>query len=160
MINGFISQVAQSTPFDKSTNGFSASNVQSAIEEAKATATGLPRFCVSGVYNGTVGGGTWLGPNELLPNTPFVVFPVNTKLTEISWSNQTSDVQFRIQFRLNSRTGTILHTITVTSTNPGYGYVTGLNYTFSAGDTIHAQYLDDGQNCSDMNLMLWLARIE
>lgn len=153
------SVVAKVIPFDNSTNGFTSTEVQSAIEETKTYGEGFPRAGIKGTYNGTVGNNNWLGPNELLPNTPFVVFPVSTKLNEISWSNQTSDVAFRIQFRTVSKTGTIFYTLTVTSPNPGYGYVSGLNYTFSPGTVIYAQYLDDGTNCSDMDLTLWISRI-
>jgi hypothetical protein len=151
--------VAESTPFDNTGNDFVSDNVQDAIEEAKQNAEGFPRAGIRGVYNGTVGNNNWLGPSELLPNTPFVVFPVNTKLNEITWSNQTSNVAFRIEFRTVSKTGTIFYTMQVTSPNPGYGYISGLNFTFSPGDVIYAQYLDDGTNCSDMDLILWISRI-
>lgn len=151
--------VARQIPFDSATNGFTSTEVQSAIEEAKQNAEGFPRAGIRSCYNGTVSANQWLGPSELLANTPLVVFPVNTKLNEITWSNQTVNVQFRIQFRLNSRTGTIFYTLTVTSPNPGYGFVSGLTNTFSPGDTIHAQYLDDGTNASDMDLILWISRI-
>jgi hypothetical protein len=152
-------QVARTVPFDNSTNGFVSTETQSAIEEAKQNAEGFPRAGMRSTYNGTVSGNQWLGPNELLPNTPLIVFPVATKLNEITWSNQTTNVAFRIQFRRNSRTGTIFYTLTITSPNSGFGYVSGLNFTFSPGDTIHAQYLDDGTNVSDFDLILWISRI-
>jgi hypothetical protein len=159
-----LTQVSWSTPFETEpdrANGFpdTVNNAQLAIEYAKQNAEGFPRAGVRGQYNGTVGNNDWLGPNELMPNTPLVVFPVDTKLNEITWSNQNTNVQFRIQFRTVSKTGTIFYTMTVTSPNPGYGYISGLNYTFSPGDVIYAQYLDDGQNCSDMDLILWISRI-
>jgi hypothetical protein len=159
MADWVIKDVASSVPFDNETNSFVATDVQTAIEEAKQNAEGFPRAGLLGTYNGTVSNNQWLGPNELLPNTPFCVFPVKTKLNEITWANQTTNVQFRIQFRTVSKTGTIFHTLTVTSTNPGYGYVSGLSYTFNPGDIVYAQYLDDGTNCSDMSLTLWISRI-
>lgn len=152
-------QVADSVPFDNTGNGFSSDNVQEAIEEAKQNAEGFPRAGIRSTYNGTVSNNQWLGPSELLANTPLVVFPVNTKLNEITWSNQTTNVQFRVQFRKGSRTGAIFYTLTVTSPNPGYGFVSGLTETFAPGDTIHAQYIDDGTNASDMDLILWISRI-
>lgn len=152
-------QVAESTPFDNSDNDFNSDNVQEAIEEAKQNAEGFPRAGIRSTQNGTVGNNDWLGPSELLPNTPFVVFPVNTKLNEITWSNRNTNREFRIEFRTGSKTGTIFYTMTVTSPNPGYGYISGLNYTFSPGDTIWAQYKDDGNNCSDMDIILWISRI-
>ena len=154
-----IKEVAESVPFDNSDNNFVSDNVQDALEEAKQNAEGFPRAGIRGTYNGVVGNNDWLGPGELLPNTPFVVFPVNTKLNEITWANQNTDVEFRIQFRKGSKTGTIFYTLTVTSPNPGYGYVSGLSEQFAPGDVVYAQYLDDGQNCSDMDLILWISRI-
>jgi hypothetical protein len=153
------SSVAISIPFDNGTNGFTSSEVQSAIEEAKQNAEGFPRAGIRSTYNSTVSNNSWLGPNELLPNTPLLVAPVALKINEITWSNQTSNVAFRIQFRLNSRTGTIFYTLTVTSPNSGNGYVSGINYNLSPGDTVHAQYLDDGTNLSDADLVLWVSRI-
>lgn len=156
---GFISAIAKAIGFDNSTNGFIATDVQTAIEEAKQNAEGFPRAGIRSTYNSVVSANQWLGPSELLPNTPLVIAAQKIKINEISWANQTTNVAFRIQFRLNSRTGTIFYTLTVTSPNSGYGYVTGVNYTLNAGDTIHAQYLDDGTNCSDMDLILWVSRV-
>lgn len=151
--------VAKQVPFDNTSNTFVSTDTQAAIEEAKQNAEGFPRAGIRSTYNSTVSANQWLGPSELLPNTPLVVFPVKTKLNEITWSNQSTNVAFRIQFRLNSRTGTILYTLTVTSPNTGLGFVSGININFNAGDSIHAQYLDDGTNASDMDLILWISRI-
>jgi len=158
-LRDFFIQVANSVWFDNSTNGFTSDNVQEAIEEAKQNAEGFPRAGIRSNYNGTVSASQWLGPSELFPNTPLLVAPVTLKLNEITWSNQNTNVAFRIQFRLASKVGTIFYTLTVTSPNSGYGYVTGINYTLNAGDIIYAQYLDDGTNCSDMDLILWVSRI-
>ena len=152
-------QVAASLPFDNSTNGFTADETQAAIEEAKQNAEGFPRAGIRSCYNGTIGNNDWLGPSELLPNTPLLVAPVALKIQEITWSNATINVQFHIEFRTVSKTGTIFHTLTVVSTNPGYGYVTGVNFTLNPGDVVYAQYKDDGTNCSDMDLILWVSRI-
>jgi len=154
-----VTSVAKAVPFDNATNGFVSTDTQAAIEEAKQNAEGFPRAGIRSCYNSTISGNSWLGPSELLPNTPLIVFPIATKLNEISWSNASVNVQFKIQFRLNSRTGTIFHTLTVSGANPGYGIQTGLNYTFSAGDSIHAQYIDTGTNMSDADLILWISRI-
>lgn len=159
MIKHYASPVSRAVPFDNSTNGFTATEAQSAIEEAKQNAEGFPRAGIRSCYNSSVSANSWLGPSELLPNTPLLVVPVDVKINEISWANANSNVQFRIQFRLNSRTGTIFYTLTVTSTNPGYGYVSGVNYTLPAGSSVHAQYLDDGTNASDMDLILWISRV-
>jgi len=154
-------QIAGTIIFDNSTNDFTADNVQDAIEEAKNTAEGFPRAGIRAIANGVVGNDDWIGPNELMPDTPMVVFPVKTRINEITWSNDLdrTNRQFRIQFRSGSKTGTIFYTLTVTSTNPGYGYVDGLSFEFNPGTAIFAQYKDDGNNCSDFDLILWISRI-
>jgi hypothetical protein len=151
--------VSQQVAFDNSTNGFTADNAQEAIEEAKLLAQGFPRAGIRVTANGTVGNNNWLGPDELLPNTPMAVFPVKVEINEISWSNQNTNVQFHIEFRSGSKTGPIFYTLTVTSPNPGSGYVSGLAFPFNPGDTIWAQYKDDGTNMADAEVTLWISRV-
>lgn len=151
--------VSESIPFDNSSNGFTSDNAQDAIEEAKLSAQGFPRAGKMVTQNGTVGNNDWLGPTELHPNTPMMVFPLKLQLNELTWSNQNSNVEFHIEFRSGSKTGPIFYTLTVTPSNPGYGYVSGLTFTFNPGDTIWAQYKDDGQNMSDAEIVLWFSRI-
>jgi len=152
-------QVANDTPFDNSSNGFVSESTQEAIEEAKQNAEWFPRAGIRITSNGTVSNNQWLGPNELLPNTPLLVSPVSLKINEITWANPTSNVQFHIEFRKGSKTGSIFYTLTVTSPNSGYGYITGLNHTLNPGDTVWAQYKDDGRNANDLDLMFWISRI-
>lgn len=61
MSNIIITQVAQSVPFDNSTNGFTADNVQNAIEEAKNSSSGsslIPEVTSDPVS--AVAGQTWV----------------------------------------------------------------------------------------------------
>lgn len=152
-------QDALETPFDNSSNGFVSDNVQDAIEEALQTAKIFPRTPIRATANGTVGNNDWIGPNELLPNTPLVTLPLSMQLNEITWANQNTNVEFHIEFRSGSKTGPIIHTLTVVPANPGYGFQSGLAIDFSPGDTIWAQYKDDGQNMSDADVVLWFSRI-
>lgn len=158
-INKTRTQESIDTPFDNSANDFIADNAQEAIEEARLFAQGFPRSGIRVTANGTVGNNDWLGPNELLPNTPMATFPVKVQINEISWANQNTDVEFHIEFRSASKTGTIFYTLTVTSPNSGSGFVNGLTFEFPAGTTIWAQYKDDGQNMSDAEVTLWISRI-
>lgn len=154
-----MSSVAAQIPFDNSTNGFLSEETQAAIEEAKQNAEGFPRAGLRSTYNGTVNNKSWLGPSEQLPNTPLLVAPVALKINEITWANPNTNTQFRIEFRLNSRTGTIFYTLTATSPNPGSGFAQGVDFSINPGETIHAQYLDNGNNASDLDLILWVSRI-
>lgn len=140
-------------------NDFDSDNVQEAIEEAREYTELFPRIAKSVSANGVVGNNDWLGPNELLPNTPMMTMPLKLQLNEIAWSNQKTDVEFHIEFRNGSKTGTIFYTLTVTAPNSGYGYVSGLSFNFNPGDTIWAQYKDDGQNMSDAEIVLWMSRM-
>ncbi len=153
------SVVAKSVPFDNTSNGFTSDETQAAIEEAKTSAQGFPRSGVTGVYNGSIGNNSWLGPNELLPNTPFTVAPVTLQINEITWANQNTNVSFNIEFRTVSKTGTIFYTLSITSPNSGYGYVSGLALNITPGTPVYAQYKDTGTNCSDMSLTLWVSRV-
>jgi len=154
-----ITQVAKSIPFDNSTNGFTSDETQSAIEEAKQNAEGFPRSGCRSVYNGIISNNQWLGPTELLSNTPLAIFPVSTKLNEITWSNRNTGVSFDINFYKNGQlAGNLFYTLSVRNGTIA-GYVSGLSYTFSPGDIVWAQYIDQGTNLSDADLILWISRI-
>lgn len=152
--------VAADMDFNNTTNGFNATKVQPAIEEARNSAEGFPRAGCRSVYNGSLSNNQWMGPTELLPNTPLLVLPVNTKLNEITWANSATNNGFSIQFYKNGKlAANLFYTMTVTSPNPGYGYISGLTFTFNAGDVIYAKYIDQGTNLSDADLVLWVSRI-
>lgn len=160
----FVKDTAWSVPFETEpsrANGFPAAydKVQLAIEYAKQNAEGFPRAGMRSCYNSTVGNNTWLGPNELLPNTPLLILPVKTKLNEISWSNPSTNRAFTIKFYKNGKlAGNLFYTMTVTSPNAGNGFISGLNFTFEAGDVIWA-YANTTTAPSDMDLVLWISRI-
>lgn len=160
MPSPYTSPVAQSVPFDNSTNGFAAEECQAAIEEAPNKALILARSQMRSCYNGTVNNNTWLGPNELLPNTPLFVFAVKSAINEITWSNQNIKRAFVIKFYKNGKTATnLIYTMTVTSPNNGYGYLSGLNLQFNPGDVLYA-YITTTTAPSDMDLMLWISRLQ
>lgn len=160
-MNNYIktTPVADSIPFDNSTNGFTADMVQPAIEEARQTAEGFPRAGIRSTYNSTLGNNVWLGPSELLPNTPLLILPLKTKLNEITWSNQSTNRVFTIKFYKNGKlAGNLFYTLTVTSPNNGYGFVSGLNFLFDPGDVIYA-YANTTTAPSDTDLILWISRV-
>ena len=55
-----INDVADSVPFDNDTNGFSAEDVQTAIEEVDSKITGKPRAFLIAGYNGNASTNRWL----------------------------------------------------------------------------------------------------
>ena len=61
--------VARQVPFDNSTNGFTAIDVQAAIEEAKNTAEGKARYAVGFGFDGNGSGGRWLETHTNIAQT-------------------------------------------------------------------------------------------
>lgn len=157
MRRGNNTQVADSVPFEDP--DFTSENVKDAIVEAKQNAEGFPRAGIRATSNGVLGDNEWIGPTELLPNTALIVAPVKLKINEITWANANSNVSFDIQFRKNSKTGTIFYTLDVNSPNSGYGFVSGVDQVIEAGEAVFAQYIDTGTNCSDLDIILWVSRI-
>lgn len=158
-------QVAETIPFDNSTNGFIAEDTQAAIEEAKANAEGFPRAGLSLTHNGTVGDLAWITYTELLAN-PRIVFPVNTRLKEITWSNANISIRaMSIKIYKNGQAGGDLidtRIVPAGERTAGFGfYAYPTNLDFVAGDTMYVQvdYTAAGTNMSDLAIVIWVSRI-
>lgn len=141
--------------FDNTSNGFTANESQSAIEEAQATAEGKARYTIILTHNGTVGGGTFFGYTELIPgnNSPIII-PKNSLMEELTFTNNKTGADYTIELRKNSTTATPFHTISKTNTQ--YFIEDGINESFSAGDRIYIKYVDDGSNARDAAIMLFM----
>lgn len=138
--------------FDNSSNGFAATNVQAAIEEAKTTAVSKVRFTIVTAFNGTVGANQWLGYDQLLPgDTVPIVLPVACRLKEISVSFAGANVDGRIDLYKNGiLAGNIINN-TLTFTNANVKKVfTGLSHDFASGDELRGRWIDTGDNPNDM----------
>lgn len=166
MIEGSFTrtQLAQQTPFDNSTNGFLATEVQTAIEEAKLTG-GVQRFSITSINNGTLTNNQRVGYSESLPNTPIVI-PKASILKEITFANSATnaDARFDIYRRptpLSSPTpgGTAVLLQQWTITNSLTGLLTGLNFSFSAGEEILMVFIDTGDNPTDAAVMFFFQAI-
>jgi hypothetical protein len=153
-----IKDVANSIPFDNSSNGFISDNAQSAIEEAKQNSEGFPRAGIVLIANGVVSNNQFISYSDLLPNTPVGPFPVKLKLNELMWSNTNLNVSFDLLFYLNG-SATPFYTYSTVSDADGMGYASGLSFSFAVGDYIKIKYVDQGTNASDMALVLWVSRI-
>lgn len=155
------SEVAESIPFDNDTNDFVADEVQGAIEEARETAAGFPRAGLALVQNGTMSNNDLISYSHLTPNTP-IVFPVNTQLNEVTFSNNRTSVECDIEiWRGEVGVGTLLITLNV-NTGAGRTELFDLNsgnFTFIAGEQIQLRYIDQGTNARDMVIVLWISRI-
>ena len=157
--------VAKSTPFDNTTNGFTASDTQAAIEEAKQNAEGFPRAGIPLTANGTVGDLAWITYTELLAN-PRILFPVKIALKEFTWVNSNVNIRaLAFKFYKNGQAGGILvytYTPTAGDRTAGYGYlVVPTSLTWDAGESLYVQvdYTAAGTSMSDLAAIVWISRI-
>lgn len=140
--------------FSNSGNGFTATDVQAAIEEAKNTAVGKARFAMTFIHNGSVGNNTWLGFSELVPsNTTPLVVPVACKLSELAMSFAGANVDGVLLIYKNgtANPANVIYSNTFTNQTTSK-LMTGLNLTLAAGDLLRAQWQDTGDNPNDAAL--------
>lgn len=119
--------------FDNSANGFDATKVQPAIEEAKATAVAA-RYCVACGFDGNASSGRWL---EFITNvasnvTPMVI-PRASILKEISFAVSATSTITATVFK----NGVALQTVTISAAKKAT--VTGLSHSIAALDEISVQ---------------------
>ena len=156
---GSPTQVAESVPFED--ENFTSKNTQDAIIEAKQNAEGFPRAGIPLINNGVQGNGDWIAYSNLTPSVE-IIFPVKTKLNEITWSNDRDDVEFDLEIYKNgtSDPGDKVATYNInSSTNERSGFIDGISLEFEAGDWIRIKYIDQGTNTSDLVILLWISRI-
>lgn len=136
--------------FDNTSNGFVATNVQAAIEEARDSAPGKARASVTCTFNGIIGNNQWLGYSELLPgDTVPIRVPWNCVLSEITVSYNGLSVDGKlVLYKNGTASGNIVDTETFTNVDNGKNY--SPNITLSSGDTIRGRWTDTGSNPSDM----------
>lgn len=164
----FTSPVAQSVPFEPDRDpqyggnpgpsGITSEDVQSAIEEAKATAVAKVRFTIVTVHNGTITNNQWLGYSELLPGDLVGIrLPLACKLREISASFNNASVDGTIVLYQNGTlAGNIIDNTTFVLSNVTSGIIfTGIDYTFAANDVLRARWTDSGQNPSDLAIVYY-----
>lgn len=130
-----FSPVAYSVPFDNETNGFIASDVQAAIEEARATAS-ASRYTIACGFDGTAGVGRWheFATNVPSDGTPFVV-PKACTIREIaiaSSGNSTTTISI-----YKNGTVTVIETIALAAQSRNYK--ANLNINLAAGDYLAAK---------------------
>lgn len=125
--------VALAVPFDNATNGFTATETQSAIEEARTNAASKSRYALMCAFDGTASTGRYLEVSKNVPSdaTPFVI-PVASKLREISISSSNS-ATVTVTIYINGVV-TVLDTISIAAARTAIK--SGLNHTLNAGTTL------------------------
>jgi hypothetical protein len=129
-----ITQVAYSTPFDNSMNGFLADDVQEAIEEIDSKVTGKPRAIIAFAYNGTANSGKWLETFASIASneTPFVTAePAKVKaLSLVNFGSTTATVTLY-------KNGVSAQTISLAAQT--YKTIDSLTIALATGDSLSAQ---------------------
>lgn len=154
-------QDAEDTPFDNSSNGFVSEECQSAIEEAKSLAEGFGKVPLLMLHNGTLSNNEELGRNELIADKKYI-FPVDFKITHLTWNNNRSSADFDLEFYRYENDGTPyagnpFYTYEVR--NKQYGYLDNLSWNFLQGDYLRIIYKDRGTNVSDFEGEMWGTRV-
>jgi hypothetical protein len=141
--------------FDNSSNGFTATNTQAAIEESKASAPGKARASIVCTFNGTIGNNNWLGYSELIPGDQVpILIPWNCILKELTVVYQNAflgspSIDGRLDLYKNGTAGgNIVHQITFTNDNDGGIFTPDIS--FNAGDQLRGRWVDQGDNPADM----------
>jgi len=166
MPHGYVTPVAFSVPFETEpdrSNNFPAEydNAQLAIEYAKQNAEGFPRAGIPLIYNGTLSNNDYISYSNLTPSVP-IPWAVKTKIKEVTWSNKSgrSNRSFNLEiYKLIGTTQTLVYTLSVSHSAYHYGYWSGLDIVFNAGEAMRMKYKDTGKNCSDLVVVPWFSRI-
>jgi hypothetical protein len=141
-------QFAITTPFDNSTNGFTAVEVQSAIEEAKQTAVEKSRFAVGFGFDGNASSGRWLETHtNIASNVSGYVVPKASILKEISFASSASATITVGVYR----NAVQIATIVVSAQKKDYE---DENVTLAAGDEISVKV--ESGSCSRPNLFIFM----
>lgn len=141
--------------------GFTSTNVQDAIIEAKQNAEGFPRAGIALIQNGSMGDNDLVSYSNLTPDTD-IVFPVKTKLNELTFANSNTSVECDLEIYKNGTGGgNLIDTLNISTGGSRNAYfdLNADNITFEAGDYMKIIYKDQGTNASDMVVVLWISRI-
>ena len=132
-----------------------------AVADKLQSQIGSARFPIQLIMNGTVSNNDYVSYSNLVDAR--IRFPTNSRLSEITWDNSNTSVDFDIQFFRYYADGTAY------SGNPFYTYevrnvdygsiVTDLDFNLAAGDYIRLLYKDQGSNCSDLAMVLWCYKL-
>lgn len=146
-------QQAVNVPFDNSTNGFISTEVQSAIEEARATAEGRARFMANCGFDGNAGVGRYLEFNSNVDsNIAGLVLPRAAHLWELALVHSAnSAVTFQV-LSWNGTTETLITSISTTAAQRKAA-VTGLDIALASG--VELRVKDSAGACSRPILYMW-----
>lgn len=149
-----ITPNAIDVPFDNSTNGYIANNVQEALEEGVNLALDTPVFPLPLVWNGTISDGEFYGYSNLIPGdaTPLLALK-KSELISFTWSNGNAGADFTLVFRKNNIAGTPFLTVSRVNTK-FFAYELLTPEAFNLGDQIYIEHQDDGTNSSDVGFVL------
>ena len=147
------SPVAEEMPFDNSTNGFLAEDVQAAIEEAAFVNTGtVAIFPVWAEENGALADGAneWSFGNGAVGLGNGIPIPVNCQLFAISYQTMTAGTNTVVAVQQNA---TNVAQMSPSSANSSFD-ILGSPISFAAGDVAGFQTVTAG-GASDVRITAW-----
>lgn len=153
----WTSPVSAAVPFDNATNGFTATDAQAAIEEAKNTAPGKARASITTFFNGVINNNQWLGYNDALPGDLVPIrlpFACTLKEMTISWSGAAVDGVLKLYKNGTADPANVVYSRTFS--NQANGDYFTVDASFAAGDTLRGRWTDQGDNPSDMAIVYFL----
>ena len=162
-----LAEIAKSIRFDNSTNGFTSTEVQSAIEESKTSVVGS-MFQTLFENNGT-SSNIWLnyGANPASSNSVFTLMPFNCKLVACSFTNAASSADLDIQVNIaNQGSGnTVNRTIIFQVRNDrvatfSFPNSSNSNLLLNQGDKVGVYIKDQGDNANDPVVTLYFKVLE
>lgn len=111
-----FNQPSVATPFDNSSNGFSATNAQNAVEEVYDTLTGLVSPGFTWGRSGNIPSGSWLLNDSVPSNVTGRNFPFyNGELIAASISNENTTTANIEIYEHDKTTFTLIGTVTLTA---------------------------------------------
>lgn len=152
----FTSPVARSVPFDNTvTNLLVAENEQDAIDELTSQQN-IVRLVLNATYNGSWTNNSFLGRDNLLPNTP-MTFARNVQINELAFVNQNTNAAFFLDLYKNGQSaGNLIQTLSFTTGSSKLQVFSGLTLNFNAGDFLFFRYRKiSGSTPSDSSIDIY-----
>jgi hypothetical protein len=130
-----VTQVARSVPFDNTSNSFTAKETQSAVEEARNSASGKIRIPDNAGFDGTASSGRWLERTANAPsNEAPLVLPQARKLQNLAVTSTSTATGTLTVYKSPRDTPVSIATITITAGIRAY--TTAIGYSLVAGDEV------------------------
>lgn len=147
----FKDMTSAETSFDNSTNGFTATNAQAAIEEAKQAASNIGHWCIQAGFDGSAIAGRHLKFAGNVPSdTTSMIVPRDCYIEELSFGCGGSTTVLIGVYKNMYSTPVLIGQIQITSARKGYS--TGLSIALVAGNEIGVKVISGSASRPLLNI--------